>query len=356
MVRDTIDRRRVIQGIGAAGVAGLAGCLGGGGGSDGTNVGMVYALGGLGDNSFNDMANKGIQDAEADFEVSYDNAEPSGQDEVPTLQQRFAQSTDPDYDLVCTIGFNQLSPLENTAADFPDQNFMIVDAVLEEDNVASYVFKEHEGSFQVGHLAGALTTEGYSREFDSGTYQTNGETVVGFVGGKENPLIKRFEAGYKAGVDYANEDVDVRTAYAGSWSDPGTGKEIALSMYDSGADVVYHAAGGTGAGVFQAARERGRFAVGVDSDQSRSTDQEDVIVASMVKHVDTAVYTAVESVVDDAFPGGETDSLGLANDGVEAVLGQRYEGELPSAIVSGLEESKQGIVDGDIEVPTEPSN
>jgi basic membrane protein A len=355
MVRDTIDRRTVIQGIGAAGVAGLAGCLGGGGGGGAEyKVGMVYALGGLGDNSFNDMAHRGIQDAEEEFDVSYENAEPSGQDEVPTLQQRFAE--DGSYDLICTIGFNQLTPLETTAEDFPDQNFMIVDAVLQQDNVASYVFKEHEGSFQVGHLAGALTTESYSREFDSGTYQTNDDTVVGFVGGKENSLIKRFEAGYKAGVEYADEDVEVRTAYAGGWSDPGTGKAIANSMYDEGADIVYHAAGGTGAGVFQAARERGRFAIGVDSDQSRSTDQEDVIIASMVKHVDTAVYTSVENVVNDSFAGGETNSLGLANDGVEAVIGQRYEGELPSAIVDGLEESRQGIVDGDISVPTEPSN
>lgn len=315
---------------------------------------MVYALGGLGDQSFNDMAHEGIQQAAEDLNVEYQNAEPERSEDFNTLQQQFAQNEDPDYDLICCIGFAQTSALVENAPQFPDQNFMLVDSVAENDdgelipNVANYLFQEPEGSFQVGHLAGLLT----GRDFDVGGGSTNDEKVVGFVGGMEIDLIKGFEAGYRAGVAHADDSIEVRSAYAGSWSDPTTGNEIATSMIEAGADVVYHAAGGTGAGVFRAAQDEGVYAIGVDADQSRSAAEfSDVIVASMVKHVDTAVYTSVENVIDDSHRGGEVVSLGLEQGGVEAVVGQDFEGELPDDVTSALEESRQAIIDGDIDVP-----
>jgi basic membrane protein A len=370
-------RRTFLKGAGALGVAGLAGCMGNGGGDgndtttsggDGedatttggsdpgsdVDVGMVYALGGLGDKSFNDMAHQGVQQAESEFGISFKNAEPSGQSDFETLQRKMATSSDPDYDLVATIGFAQTEALKKNATQYSDQKFMIVDSVVSQDNVASYVFKEHQGSFQVGHMAGLLTTKDFSYEGKKTTSETNDDTVVGFVGGKKNDLIKKFQAGYEAGVKYANEDVTIKSAYAGSWSDSAKGKEIALSMYENGADVVYHAAGGTGIGVFKAAREKGRFAIGVDADQSRSTNFEDVIVASMVKHVDTAVYNSVEHVVNGNFKGGQVNALGLQKDGVEAIIGTAYQDEIPDDITSALEDSQQGIVDGDISVPQDP--
>jgi basic membrane protein A len=241
------SRRTLLKGIGAAGIGGfLAGCTqtggdGGDGGDGGTatmtetetttemdggdgetatmtetetmtetpsnedfNVGMVYALGGLGDKSFNDMANRGVRQAESELGISFRNAQPGSPSEFKTFQRRFATSTSPSYELICCIGFLQKEALVANSENYSDQKFMIVDNVVGSSNVASYVFKEHEGSFQVGHLAGLLTTMDLGAEAG----QTNTDaTNVGFVGGVEAPLIKKFQAGYEAGVKHANSDV-----------------------------------------------------------------------------------------------------------------------------------------------------
>ena len=316
------------------------------------NVGMIYAKGGLGDKSFNDSANRGVKRAADELGVSFNNAQPEQNSDFPTFQRRFAQSTSPAYDLICCIGFAQVSGLQDVAPNFSDQKFMLVDGVVEESNVASYTFKEHQGSFQVGHLAGLLTT----REMSAGAGETDPEnTTLGFVGGEEVPLIKRFQAGYEAGVAHANEEANVRVAYTGSFSDPGAGKETAVSMYENGADVVYHAAGGSGIGVFQAAQEQGRYAIGVDSDQSKSSSQfADVILASMVKRVDNAVFTSIENVANDAFNGGAVTTLGLEKNGVEAVYGAELGSAIPEEVKQSVAQSREGIISGDISVPTEP--
>ncbi|USZ68778.1 BMP family ABC transporter substrate-binding protein [Halorussus salilacus] len=379
MVKIDPRRRRFLEltgGAGAVGVTGLAGCLGGqddgsddeGNQSDGSDdegtesgsdggddsagdIGMVYATGGLGDNSFNDMAHTGVQGAEDEFGISFRNAEPESQSDVANLQRRFARSSDPDYDLICCIGYVQADALAENAQEFSDQNFTVVDEVVEESNVESYTFREHEGSFQVGHMAGLLT----EMDFSAGAGETTDDAVVGFVGGEESPLIEKFEAGYTAGVKHANEDIEVRSAYAGSFNDSAQGQEIALSMFDEGADVIFHAAGGTGNGVFKVAQEEGRFAVGVDADQSESLPEyDDVILASMVKRVDEAVYRSVENVVNGEFEGGQLNELGLEQDGVEVVYGQGLEDDIPEEVTSTLEDSHDAIVDGDIEVPTDP--
>ncbi|WP_276281485.1 BMP family lipoprotein [Halorussus caseinilyticus] len=320
--------------------------------NDPTNVGMVYATGGLGDNSFNDMAHAGIQRASEEFRVEFTNAEPGSPSDVATLQRRFARSRNPDYELVCCIGFVQQNALAQNAKRFGDQNFMVVDTVVESPNVASYVFKEHQGSFQVGHLAGLMT----DMDFSAGAGETNDDLTVGFVGGKEIPLIKKFEAGYLAGVKHANPEVNVLSAYAGAWNDPAKGQSIANSMYSNGADIIYHAAGGTGTGVFKAAQSNGRYAIGVDADQSQSLPEyANVILASMVKHVDEAVFRSVERVVDDNFDGGTVHRLGLQKDGVEAVYGNQLESEIPRRVKSALQQSQRKITNGGISVPTEPA-
>ncbi|WP_435179562.1 BMP family lipoprotein [Halorussus sp. AFM4] len=376
-------RKRQLLKVSGAGLlaGGLAGCLGGGSGgtdttteaddgtteaggettdsgattteSDPLNVGMVYATGGLGDNSFNDMAHKGIKQAKSEFGVSFKNAEPSSPSDVATLQRKFARSQNPDYDLISCIGFVQTSALKKNAQRFSDQKFMVVDTVVDKPNVSSYTFKEHQGSFQVGHLAGLMT----DMDFSAGAGKTNGDLTVGFVGGKEVPLIKKFEAGFKAGVKHANSDVTVRSAYAGAWSDPGKGQSIANSMYNKGADIIYHAAGGTGNGVFKAAQNQGRYAIGVDADQSKSLpDYADVILASMVKRVDEAVFRSVKRTANGNFGGGSVRTLGLEKGGVEAVYGQELGSEIPKEVKSKLESSRKKIVAGDIEVPTDPKN
>jgi basic membrane protein A len=374
------DRREFIKataGAGTVGLAGLAGCTGGpsddeetttttdSGTDDGTtqqttqseeptHVGMVYATGGLGDGSFNDQAQQGIQQAAEDFNVEYQDSEPDEVAQFGNFQQQFASSTDPDYDLVSCIGFLQKDALSNTAPQYPDQDFQIVDEIVDEPNVGSYTFQEHEGSFLVGILASMLTTQSFSA--GAGSTQSD-STNLGFVGGIEGPLIKKFEAGFKAGVNYANDDVDVSTSYVGSFNDPSGGKEAALAMYNSGADIVYHASGNTGTGVFGAAQEKSRFAIGVDRDQSvTKSSYADVILASMVKRVDTAVYNAVEAKVNGNFQGGSQTTLGLQDDGVACVYGQQLGSEIPSDVKTEIEDARSSIIEGDISVPTDPSN
>ncbi|QCC47591.1 BMP family lipoprotein [Halobellus limi] len=380
-----MDRRTFVKATGVAGIAGLAGCSGGPtGGSDGdtatetetsggdgsgdsggeetttepsddgpaANVGMVYATGGLGDGSFNDQAQQGALEAEEELGVSFNEAQPDEVAQFSTFQQQFAQSTDPDYDLVCCIGFLQADALSETAADYPDQNFMLVDSVVDASNVDNYVFAEHEGSYLAGLMASLLTT----RDFSAGAGSTAGDsTNVGFVGGVESDLIRKFEAGFVAGVEAGSDDVDVSTNYTGSFNDPAAGKEAATAMYNSGADIVYHAAGNTGTGVFQAAQEQEKFAIGVDRDQSiTKPSYADVILGSMVKRVDTAVYTSIESVVEGNFEGGDTIELGLDQEGVALVYGDQLGSEIPDDVADEVATAREDIIAGDIDVPSTP--
>jgi basic membrane protein A len=384
-MQDTSSRRRFLRTAGAVGVLGLAGCTTGGGDSGGSgsggqngsngsgsggqngssgsggsgsqsnseiHVAMVYALGGLGDESFNDAAHRGAQRAKEELGIQYAEAQPESETAFSTFQRRFARSQDPVYDLVCAIGFLQKSAVEQSAQNFPDQRFMIVDEEVDRENVASYLFREAQGSFQVGHLAGLLT----NREFSAGGGETNPEqATVGFVGGVDSPLIRKFQAGYEAGVNYANENADTLVAYVGDFSDPTGGREAAISMYDNGADIVFHASGATGAGVFQAAQEKNRYAIGVDSDQSRTNeDFANVILASMVKRVERAVFTSIRNTVEDSFNGGSVTNLGLERNGVETVYGQQVGSAIPGTLKEEVAQSREAIINDEIDVPTEP--
>lgn len=375
----TLSRRRLAAGLGGAVAGALAGCLGdeapGSASIDTGNdepaddeadggdairnaadasatVGMIYALGGLDDRSFNDAANRGIQRARLDHDVAFANEEPTSIPEFETAQDALSSSTDPAYDLICCIGFLQADALSTVAGEHPDQRYAIVDSVVDRDNVASYVFREHEGSFQAGHLAGLVT----DRDVSVGAGSTiPDERTVGYVGGVDSPLVRKFEAGYRAGVDHATADVSVLSTYLGAFDDPEGGYAAAAEMFEQGADVVYHAAGGSGLGVFQAAQEYGRYAIGVDSDQSRSNPRyADVILASMVKRVGTAVYDAVEETIDDDLATGSTTALGLAEDGVALVYGTTLGPVIPEDVRAAIVDSGERIVAGDLSVPTDP--
>ncbi|QKY18118.1 BMP family protein [Halorubrum sp. CBA1229] len=384
MVSD-LDRRRFVKAASAAGLIGLAGCSGGpsddgsdgndsedgsdgsdgddgmdgsdgddgsdGGNGPAANIGMVYATGGLGDGSFNDQAQQGAIQAEEELDISFQEAQPDEVAQFSNFQQQFAESTDPNYDLVCCIGFLQADSLSETSGSYPDQNFMIVDSVVDGDNVASYTFKEHEGSYLAGLMSSLLTT----RDFSAGAGSTAGDsTNVGFVGGVESGLIQKFQAGFEAGVAAGSDDVDVSVNYTGSFNDPAAGREAATAMYNSGADIVYHAAGNTGTGVFQAAQEQEKFAIGVDRDQSVTRpDYADVILGSMVKRVDTAVYNAIDATVDGEFPGGSNVALGLDNEGVALVYGDQLGSEIPTDVQDEVATAREDIIAGDISVPSE---
>lgn len=310
---------------------------------------MVYATGGLDDGSFNDQAQTGIKKAKKELNIEYEESQPKSDTDFGPQQRQYAKRGK--MDLVCCIGYKQAEALKKNAKKFSDQKFTIIDTTVQSDNVESYRFHEHKGSFQVGHLAGLLTT----REFKAGNGSTNGEPKVGFVGGTESPLIKKFEAGYKAGVKHANPDINIPSPYVGGFNKVTAGHQAATSLYNDGVDIIYHAAGNSGTGVFKAAAEQGKFAIGVDSDQSLTVpNYADIILASMVKHVDTAVFNSVKHVIDNSFKGGTEVRLGLKDGGVETVYGDTLGSKIPEEVKSKLEKSKKKIINGEITVPEKP--
>ncbi|MGA0878561.1 MAG: BMP family lipoprotein, partial [Ilumatobacteraceae bacterium] len=244
--------------------------------------------------------------------------------------------------VIVGVGFMFTDPMAEVAAANPDITFGIVDSVVEADNVKSLVFAEEQGSFLVG-AAAALKSE-------SGK--------IGFIGGQEIDLIKKFEAGYTAGAKYINPDIVVDVQYLGpagdnsAWGNVAGAKEIAAGWYAAGTDIIYTAAGGSGAGTIEAAIEAGKWAIGVDSDQYLTAGSEDAkkhILTSMLKRVDVAVFETIKAVADGDTSGG-IKVFDLSNDGV----GYSTSGGYVDDIVEQLEEIKAKIVSGEIEVPTAP--
>ncbi len=316
--------------------AGMGGERGSGRGR--VRIGLVFDVGGLGDKSFNDAANRGLQRAARELPVTTRYIEPGDGSDRETALRRFAQEG---YDLVIGVGYIFSEDVRALAREFPQVQFACVDYAPPEhgaspSNVAGLRFREQEGSYLVGAIAG-LTTR---------TRQ------VGFVGGMKIPLIRKFEAGYQAGVRRLCPDCTVRSAYAGNtpkaFADPTTGKELALAQYDRGVDVIFHAAGKTGDGVLGAARERKRWVIGVDSDQFHQAPC--CVLTSMIKKVDVAVFDVIREVAEGRFHGGERE-LGLAEDGVGYVYDDNNRGRLPPAVIRRVEALRADIVAGRIEVP-----
>lgn len=368
MSQDRLTRRRLTKGLGLAGLTGLAGCSGNGGQqttepSDGAGttqttgqqttgkkeplkVAMVYTTAGLGDQGFNDSAHDGLMRAKEELGIKLTEAEPEGAEQYSTFLRQFAQQ---DYDLVCGLSFEMQTAMKQVAKDFPDQKFTIVDTSVKLPNVASYLYREHEGCYLVGIMNGLLT----QREFQAGAGKTNTTTSVGFVGGKKNPVIEKFHAGYKAGIKSFDTSINLRSAYAGTWTSPSKGKSIAESMYNEGVDIVFPAAGATGLGVFQAAQEQGRFAVGVDKPQSKATPEyANVILGSMVKRVGEAFFRSIQNVMQGQFNGGEQLALGLEREGVDLVYGQQLGSKIPEDVKTAVAEARKKIIAGEIDVPS----
>ena len=312
---------------------------------EGITLGMAYDIGGRGDQSFNDAAARGLDQAKADFGVDAQELEPTSGGE--NREENLRLLSEAGTPLVFAIGFAFADGVTATAADFPETKYAIVDSVVDLPNVASLVFAEEQGSFLVG-AAAALKS-------DSGK--------LGFIGGVEVDLIKKFEAGFIAGAKAVNPDIEIVTQYLtqppdfSGFGDPAKGKEAALAMYQAGADVVYHAAGGSGGGLFEAAKEYSEsndthvWAIGVDSDQylTAGEDLQPYILTSMLKKVDTAVYETAKEFVDGMFSGG-VHVFDLAADGV----GYATSGGFVDDISSQLEDFKAKIVSGEITVPTTP--
>jgi basic membrane protein A len=312
-------------------------------------VGVAFDIGGLGDQSFNDAANRGLQAAIDEGIISEDNTEniepnASGSNRDDNV----VNLADQGFDLVVAVGFAFSPGIDEIAPEYPDTSFAVVDGfAAEAPNVVNLTFKEHEGSFLVG-AAAAMKTE-------AGT--------IGFLGGQQGTgLIERFQAGYEAGAAEIDPNVEVLVEYIGdstaAFNDPTRGEALSAKMYDDGADIIYHASGASGAGLFQAAVEAQKLAIGVDSDQSltASPEQQELILTSMLKRVDTAVHDVIAQVANDEFEPG-TLVFGLAEDGVGYAVNEYNDNPelLSSDIQARLEELKQQIIDGEITVPDEPT-
>lgn len=307
------------------------------------SVGMTTDEGGKGDKSFNDAGIAGLDRINDEFGLDYDLIETTD----ASLIQQNLETIVSQNDFAVTVGFKMMDAVAAVAEMNPEKSFILVDAVVDQPNVKNVLFKEHEGSFLLGVIAGLMT-------------ETN---KIGFIGGVEGDVIGRFESGFAAGVASVNPEAGALlipqgnathgefVSYAGNFSDTGMGKELALDMYGRGADIVYHAAGGVGLGLFDAAQETGNYAMGVDSDQALIVpDKADVILVSMMKRVDVAVYDAVKAYIEGTFEGG-MENLGLAEEAVGISETIHPDLQAKPEILEEVEAYTQKIVDGELVVP-----
>ncbi|WP_257351482.1 BMP family lipoprotein [Pseudalkalibacillus decolorationis] len=316
---------------------------------DSFKVAMVTDTGGVDDKSFNQSAWEGLTKFGKDHDLKekegYTYLQSNAQSDYrPNLNNLIRQG----YDLVFGIGFLMQQDIQEVANQQKDAQLALVDSVaVGEDgkpleNVASITFKEHQGSFLVGLVAGLQS-------------KTN---KVGFIGGVESELIKKFESGFKAGVLTANPDAEIMVQYAGDFNDAAKGATIASTFYGKGADIIYHAAGGTGTGVFTEAinqKKNGKdvWVIGVDRDQFAEgiydkANNKSVTLTSMVKRVDTAVYEVSKQTMEGNFPGGEVVEFGLDEDGVGIAP---TKDNVSEEALKMVEEYKEKIVNGDVKVP-----
>ena len=307
-------------------------------------VGLV--VGALGDRSFMDSAKRGFDQAVAELPIEGDFIEA----EEAERAQAYANFIADGKDLIIGISFSEAGRILEAATANPDIQFAIVDMVVTDDggnllpNVANIVFKEHEGSFEVGYIAGKLSKTGQ----------------VAFMGGMDVPIIRKFQTGWEEGARYANPDIEFCTGYAGSWGDPAKGKEIGLSCFEGGADIIFAAGGATGDGAYEAAAETGNFAIGVDSNQDYI--QPGTMITSMMKGVDKSVYRVIEqSIAADGAVFSSIDSYGLAENFVGAtwivdetnLFSETGPADLTSQIPGLLEEVRkvrEQIISGEIVV------
>jgi basic membrane protein A and related proteins len=315
-------------------------------------VGIVFDIGGKNDRSFNAAAWEGVKRAEKDFDIVLRDVEPGNPTSIEPAMRAFAEK---EFDLIIGVGFAQGPIMQKVAKDYPNIKFAIIDGVIFEDdgktpkqNVASLVFREHEGSYLVGMIAAAKSKTG----------------VLGFVGGMDIPLIHRFATGYEEGAKAVNPDIRVIDNYCGvtdsAWNNPGKGKELALSQIGQGADVIFTAAGNSGLGAFDAVEQYGKnekgeankFVIGVDSNQN---GVKPFVLTSMVKRVDNAVYDVVKEVLNGKFNGG-FHVFGLDKDGVAYAMDDFNKPFISKEILDKVEEAKKKIVNGEIKVTDAMAN
>jgi basic membrane protein A len=296
-------------------------------------VGLVLDKGGKDDKSFNSSAFEGATKAQKELGIELKYVEATDNNSLEVLHRNFAQKK---YDLIIGIGFAQTDAIKKVAALFPQTQFAIVDGEIKADNVRSLLFEEHEGSFLVGAAAAIKSKTG----------------VVGFIGGMDIPMIRRFQKGYEAGVKYVNPKAKVINNYIGvtgeAWNNPAKAKEMALSQFGQKADVIFHAAGASGSGLFDAAAQKKIFAIGVDSNQNWM--KPGVVLTSMLKRVDVAVFDTIKASIDKKFKAGVV-RFGLKDSGVDWSLDSNNEKLWSNDEKAKLANIKKLIVSKKISVP-----
>jgi len=293
---------------------------------------IVYSQGGKFDKSFNEGVFEGAQRFQDDTGIPFRDFEITNETQYLQVHRKFVQrGADP----IVAVGFTQSQAVAEVAKESPGTRFTIIDSVVELPNVQSIVFKEHEGSFLVGMLAAMASRTG----------------TVGFVGGMDIPLIRRFACGYLRGAQHANPDIKVIQNMTGStpaaWADPGRGAELAKGQFDRGVDVVYAAAGTTGLGVLQAAADNGKLAIGVDSNQNHL--HPGTMLTSMVKRVDLAAYNSFNDAMNGDWKSG-VSVLGLAEEGVDWAYDSDNEALITEDMKTAVEAARVAIIDGKINV------
>lgn len=301
-------------------------------------IGLATDEGGLNDKSFNQSADEGIKKAKTELKnIDYKAIESKKKDEYqPNLQAL----VDNGSELVFGVGYQMGDTMTAIAKKYPDKKFAIIDSIVDAKNVVSLNFKEQEGSFLTGVIA-AKTTKA---------------NKIGFIGGKDSELINRFAAGYIAGARTINPNIQFDVRYADAFDNTNKGEELATSMYNGGCDVIYHAAGGTGLGLFKATKnmtkpDKKLWAIGVDQDQAVIVPEyADVILTSMVKRVDTATYSTVKDLVKDGkYQGGKTIVFGLKEDGVGIASSSNK--NVPKDVLGLVDTYKKAIIAGKFTVP-----
>ena len=291
---------------------------------------MISDVGGINDQSFNQSAWEGLQRLrdELGIEVSYAESKQNA-DYVPNIEN----AMDSGNDLIWGIGFMMADSIMEAAMNNPDQKYAIIDNSYENppSNLVGIVFEAEQSSYLVGYIAGRMTETG----------------IVGFIGGLKFDIIEEFEYGFKAGVKQSGADIEILSQYAESFTDAAKGKSIANSMYQQGADIIFHAAGGVGNGLIEAAKEQNKWAIGVDRDQNDLAP--DNVLTSAMKRVDNGIYNLSMQMIDGNFPGGNTITYGLAEGGVGiAPSSSRH---VPADILAEVDILQQKIIDGDFIVP-----
>ncbi len=293
---------------------------------------VVFDIGGKFDKSFNEGVANGAERFKKETGIGYVGFETVNETQFEQAQRRFAQRG---QNPIIGVGFSQTNAVKTVAKEFPKTQFTLIDGVVDAPNVQSVLFKEHEGSFLVGMLAAMASKSG----------------KVGFIGGMDVPLIRKFECGYEQGAKYANPQVEIQATMTGTtpsaWNDPGRGGELAKSEFDRGVDVVYAAAGNTGLGVYQAAKDAGKLAIGVDSNQNHL--HPGTMLTSMVKGVDIATYDSFKEAKDGSWKAGIT-MLGLKEGGVDYAYDQYNEKLITPDMKAKVDQAKADIIAGKITV------